>query len=458
MIGYTGPRESLAAFERDGVPRPEMYQFRTQCRLCSGQLARVLDLGCSPLANDFWTAEQVTSRRKQDEFPVVIGSCVACQHVQLMTVVSPERLYSEYSYTSGVAPSFRAHLESLAAELHEQGHRTIVDIGSNDGTLLGYCRRAGMRGIGVDPARNLAAEASSRGTLTVPAFFNADTARAIRELIGRPDVVTSLNSFAHCDGLGAIADGVRELIRDYGGQFVFEVAYLLDLLEKNEIGSLYHEHASSWHVAPMVPFFRAHGLDLVHVERIASQGGSLRCRVVAAGEGEPDGSVAAAIAEEATKIPPLLADWPHRVSREREGLRQELAPHLADPCKACAGSGGSHPPSGAPPWGPCPVCRGGAARRNRGTLAIFGAPARLTTFAYAMGLQHNDVRCVFDDEPRKIGKFTPGLHWAVVPSSELMVRNPPAILVASWNYFDEINARFPEYRGRWILPARMAAQ
>jgi hypothetical protein len=416
MLGYTGPRADLAEYALSSVASPRMYQFRTTCRLCSGPIDRVLDLGEVPLANDYWTAEQVASGETQDTFPVVIGQCRGCGHVQLQTIVNPDRLYSQYSYTSGVAPSFRAHLESLATELYSAGHRTIVDIGSNDGTLLHYCRNVGMRGIGVDPARNLAAESSARGQLTVPAFFNAETARAIRELIGRPDVVSSLNSFAHCDGLGAIADGVRELICG-GSTFVFEVAYLLDLLEKNEVGSLYQEHASHWHVTPMVPFFLAHGLELVRVERIASQGGSLRCYVRTAGEGAPDWSVAAIVDEEKRAIHSLIAAWPQRVDQERDALKAEIAPY-------------------------------------RGRLAIFGAPARLTTYAYAMGLQPSDVVCVFDDEPRKLGRYTPGLHWPIVPSSELMVRNPPAVLVAAWPYARDIMARFPEYRGRWILPAR----
>jgi hypothetical protein len=413
-IGYTGPAAALDVYARTGAPQPAMYRFRAACRLCGGPLERVLDLGFCALANEYLPAER--AGEKQDEFPVVIGSCVACGHVQNMAIVEPGRLYSEYSYTSGVSHAFREHLQALATELYNAGHRTIVDIGSNDGTLLHCCRNLGMRCLGIDPARNLAAEASSSGALTIPAFFNVETAREIRRILGgAPDVVTAINSFAHTDALGEIADGVRELIGD-SGVFVFEVAYLLDVLEKNEIGSLYLEHASTWAVREMQKFFGSRGLALLNVQRIAAQGGSLRVTV-----GDPrcnrnSATVHDMIADE-ERIPSILAAWPSRVAAEREAVAAMLEPYL-------------------------------------GSLAIYGAPARLTVWAHAMGLKREDVTCVFDDEPRKVGRLTPGLHWPIVSSSELMARNPPAVLISAWPYAKDIMARFPDYRGVWLVPPR----
>lgn len=420
-LGYTGPSQAVTQWQATGEPQPAMYRWRETCRLCSAPLRRILDLGMVPLANENWPRELVSSGIKQDEFPVILGQCCSCQHVQNMCVVDPARLYSEYTYTSGVSSAFRAHLQSLATELYAAGHRTIVDIGSNDGTLLHYCRNLGMRGIGVDPARNLAAEASARGDLTIPAFFNAEIAKHIRDVFGgAPDVVTSLNSFAHSDSLGEIADGVRELIGD-NGVFVFEVAYLLDLLEKNECGSLYHEHASNWHVAPLVKFFEKHDLRLDHILRLSIQGGSIRGVVVRndARLSWNTQSVQGSIDAESS-LPGLIESWPSRIASEREQLAKSIEPY-----------------------------------RGKG-LAVYGAPARFTVYAHAMGLRPSDVSCVFDDEPRKIGKFTPGLHYPIVSSDELMKLNPPAILIASWNYEAQIRAKFPDYRGAWLVPPRSA--
>ncbi len=459
-LGFTGPRQALDVYERTGHPQPAMYHWRAACRLCDGALETVLTLPSCPLANEYWTAEQVASGAEQDHFPVVLGQCQSCSHVQLQTVVNPERLYSQYSYTSGVAASFRMHLAELATALRAAGHRTIVDIGSNDGTLLAYCRSLGMVGLGVDPARNLAAEASAKGLLTVPAFFNVETARALKGILGRsPDVVVALNSFAHTDSLGEIADGVRELIGETG-TFVFEVAYLLDLLEKNEIGSLYHEHVSHHSLGPLLDFFSKRGMTVCDAERIGIQGGSLRVHVRGRLYSLPEDHPIDDILEAEERIPVLLAAWPGRIAEERRALLTELRPYLAKTCAHCDGTGGNHPTATfnghthpGTTFGPCSACKGGG-DKPKGKLAIYGAPARLTTWTYAMGLKREDVVCVFDDEPRKQGRATPGLHWPIVPSSELMARNPEAILISAWPYASEIKARFPDYRGKWLVPAR----
>ncbi len=443
-IGYTGPAAALDAYARTGKTQAALYHFRTTCRLCSGPLRQVIDLGATALANEYLPAER--AGEKQDEFPLIIAQCASCGHVQLQTVVNPERLYSEYTYTSGVAASFRLHLAELATELFAAGHRTIVDIGSNDGSLLESCRRLGMTGIGIDPARNLAAEASARGNLTIPAFFNIEIARAIRGALGKaPDVVTCLNAFAHSDDLAGIADGVRELIGETG-TFVFEVAYLLDLLEKNEVGSCYHEHVSHHSIGPLKTFFQSRGMCVWNWQRIPSQGGSLRVWVDALPDhvGAYRQSLTTTIEAEAAQLAPLLAQWPSRAQAEREATLAELAPYIY------TGNEGRKYHGGADGWSP-------------GTLAVFGAPARLTTYAAMLGLKHDDVRCVFDDEPRKIGKLTPGLQWPIVSSEQLMPMwretwQPAAILISAWPYASEIMARFPDYKGKWVLPRREAGQ
>ena len=429
------------------------YTTRTTCRLCAADLLNtVLDLGEQPLANEYPAAPG-----PQDAFPLYIVQCVSCGHVQNPVVVDPVRLFAhDYSYTSGTSPVFRKHLHDLAEGLFATGKRSLVDIGSNDGTLIGECRRRGMRALGVDPACNLAVSASASGCLTIPAFFTVETAREIRRLMnGGPDVVTALNVFAHADDLGGIADGVAELL-DPGSTFVFEVAYIVDVVAKNEIGTLYSEHLSTHSLGPLLPFFRARGLQVVDVARTPIQGGSLRVFVKQRGTYAHEGRIAEVLrAEEGLEL--ALKQWPGRVAAEREAVAAELAPYLAQhggPCKACGGTSGNHPPHDPKPWGPCLVCRGHGHDYRPGTLAVYGAPARLTPWAYAMGFKPDDVTCVFDDEPRKVGRYTPGLNWPVVSSSELYERNPEAILISSWNYAENIKSRFPDYRGRWLVPPR----
>ena len=387
------------------------YSTRTDCRLCSGPLALVLSLPDTPLANSYPTRKA----EAQPHYPLYLSQCEECGHVQLPVVVEPGLMFQDYPYTSSTAASFRQHVQLLAGDIASPG-ALLVDIGSNDGLLLSEAQGLGMKALGIDPARNLAAEATARGQITLPAYVTPTVAQSVRNLVGAPMVVTALNVFAHADNLDAIAEAIRVLIEP-SGTFIFEVAYLLDVLERNEIGTIYHEHTSHHHVTPLVKFFRKHGLELCHVDRVASQGGSIRGYVRAGGV--PGPAVGYLTRLESDVMPRLLKDWQARIRREQIGLVEQL-------------------------------------EKYRGSLAVYGAPARLTTYAYTMGLRAEDVTCVFDDEPRKVGRFTPGLRWPIVPSSELMARNPAAILVASWNYFEAIKAKFPNYEGQWILPPRQA--
>lgn len=389
------------------------HHIRTTCRLCDAPLpsTRIIDLGNVPLANEFVSAPGVP----QDTFPLFVVECSACHHVQTPVVVDPKRLFSEYSYTSGNAGDFAKHLVSLADALYDTERyltpKPVVDIGSNDGTLLRLLRERGFATIGIDPARNLAAEASQAGNLTVPAFLTVEVARQIRELLGGgPKIVTALNVFAHSDGLHELATSMRVICGE-SGRVIIEVADLAAIARRGDISGLYHEHVSIHSLRPLIAFLARHDLTVTDASQQEVQGGSIR--VYASPRGKP-------IAEDMTAMfdPPPLSEWVARIARDVADLREKTAPYV--------GNG----------------------------LCVFGAPARLTALAYSLEMRRDDVACVFDDEPRKVGKFTPGLHWPVVSSAELMARNPPAILVASWNYFEHIRKRFPDYRGKWLVPNR----
>lgn len=390
------------------------YHVRTTCRLCDGPLRQVLQLPDTPLANAY---ESPSDPFPSKLYPLHLSQCESCEHVQLPVVVDPSELFTNYSYTSSTAAAFRRHVEEVAEEAASFGNGFLVDIGSNDGLLLSEAKTHGMRALGFDPARNLAAEATANGQITLPAFITPDIARQVRQMVGHPCTVTALNVFAHADNLHDIASAVRTLIEP-SGTFIFEVAYLLDVLQKNEVGTVYHEHTSHHHVKPLIEFFRRHGLGLFRVDRVESQGGSIRGYLRM--HGTPGPSTMSRKHTEDDLLPTLLDEWPARIRREQDELCQSIAKYRGD------------------------------------GLAVFGAPARLTTYAYAMGMHRSDVSCVFDDEPRKLGRLTPGLRWPIVSSSELMLRDPPAILVASWNYLDDIKRRFPDYKGQWIVPPRSA--
>ena len=275
-------------------------QAKETCRLCqSKRLQFLFALAATPPANEF--LREVPADKKQDHFPLDVYQCRDCGHVQLVHCVDPERLFRDYVYVSGTSPVFVKHFEEYAAELIRYvplsaGDR-VLDVGSNDGTLLSFYQKARMDVLGIDPAREIAEEATAKGIPTWPEFFTSTLAQRIRKEFGTVKVVTANNMFAHADGLPDILDGMASLL-DPKGVFVFEVSYLLDVLERNLFDTIYHEHLSYHSVKPLVSFMQSHGLELVRVQRVDSHGGSIRCYAAPKGSRAIDPSVAALIAQE----------------------------------------------------------------------------------------------------------------------------------------------------------------
>ncbi|MEE8289093.1 MAG: methyltransferase, partial [Nitrosomonadaceae bacterium] len=142
------------------------HQVRHDCRLClSTRVDKVLSLASTPPANELLVRSE--DARTQEKFPLDLYFCNDCYHLQLLNVVSPERLFNNYVYVSGTTASFREHFQNYASQIIKEysieADSLIVDIGSNDGTLLSSFKESGMRVQGVDPATEIAANASANG-------------------------------------------------------------------------------------------------------------------------------------------------------------------------------------------------------------------------------------------------------------------------------------------------------
>ena len=126
----------------------------------------------------------------------------------------------------------------------------VLDIGSNDGTLLKFFKNKGLRVLGVDPAEEIANNATKEGIETIPKFFNLNLAKEILQKYGSPKIITANNAFAHMDNLDEIMKGIKMLM-DKGSIFVFEVSYLIDVVDKVLLGTIFHEHHSYHSVTPL---------------------------------------------------------------------------------------------------------------------------------------------------------------------------------------------------------------
>jgi hypothetical protein len=400
---------------------------RTICRLCrSKDVALAFSLAPTPPANAFVAADAL--HIPQPCFPLDVFFCRSCTHVQLLDVVDPRALFEHYVYVSGTSPAFVRHFQSYAQDVANRvGLATgalAVDVGSNDGTLLKSFKTLGASVLGIDPALAIAAAATADGVETWPEFFDAALARRIVAGRGLATVVTANNVFAHADDLASIADGVRVLLGPEG-VFVFEVSYLLDVVEKVLFDTIYHEHLDYHAVAPLVPFLREHDLELIEAILVPTHGGSLRGIAKRKDGSRAIGkSVADALAAERAAGLHCLETYTalsQRIDRLAGELRNLLLRLKGEGCR----------------------------------IAGFGAPAKATTLMYHFGIGPHIIDYIVDDSPLKQGLFSPGMHVPVLPPSTIAERKPDYLLILAWNFAEQIIAKHADFReggGRFIVP------
>ena len=401
-------------------------KIHDRCRVCgNGDLVRYLDLGTTPLANSYLRADQLAEPEPAVELALQV--CAGCGLSQLTRVVDRDVMFRDYLYVSSTSVTLRQHFAEMAATVvRAAGAKTgdlALDIASNDGLLLSCFRDQGARIVGVDPARNLAAEANARGIPTIVDYWSVPVATALVADHGRPRMVTATNVVAHVDDLHEFVRALDVALAP-DGIFVMEVPYLLDFVRHDEFDTAYHEHLSYIGVRPLERLFAEHGFavfDVAHFPDI--HGGTVRVFIARAGGREISGAVRAALAEEASFG---IAD-PRVYLAFGERVRRNMA-DLADTVRGIHARGGE--------------------------VWAYGASAKGNTLMNFARLTAADVPVVIDDNPKKWDHYTPGAHMRIAGPRELRDTSAGHLLLLAWNFEREIvrRSRDAGYRGAFIRP------
>lgn len=398
---------------------------RTTCRLCdSGNVELVVKLEPIPLSENY--CDDAEAGKNAARYPVDLYMCSDCGHVQQLDVVDSKSLWESYTYYSGDAKGMPEHFRDVAGEIIAdyrpvQGS-LVIDIGSNDGSLLRPFKEAGFRVLGIDPATEIAKQATNAGIETIPELMSLDLARQIRSGRGAAQVVCMFNAFAHADNMGEIAEGIRELLaRD--GIFVFEAQYLLDIIDRVLIATIFHEHMSHHSVKALTVFFDRHGLELIDVDRVPIQHGSLIGKVQLKGAGRPVGeSVKALLELEVTrgldKIE-TLKQFAEKIRQQRERTTRLVEE-----------------------W-----------RRSKVSVAGYGAARSGPTLISQLGLT-GAIEYIVDDHPQKVNHFSSGDGIPILPTAELCRRMPVYTVILAWVHAAKIiesNREYLERGGRFVI-------
>ena len=393
------------------------------CRACAAPIECFIDFGRMPLANGFLTPDQF-----DDEyfFDLKAGYCPHCTLVQLIEQPDRERMFNErYPFFSASSSRMSAHFETIARDLLARQASTpdplVVEIGSNDGTLLRHFAAAGIRHMGFEPSASVAAAAAAQSVHTVCRFFDADLARQVVAEHGPADAVIAANTLSHVADLHPVVAGIRTLLAP-SGVAVIEDPYWADVVEHTAFDQIYDEHASYFTLTSVQALFVQHDLEVIDVVPQPVHGGSLRYLIAPAGQRPAASRVADLLARERASglhLPATFTAFRDRVTANG----QQLVARLRE-------------------------------LKRRGQRVVgYGATSKSTTVINRFGINSELVEFISDTTPAKHGTFTPGAHIPVRPHAEFVAAYPDWALLFSWNHAAEVRAKeqaFAAAGGRWL--------
>lgn len=398
---------------------------RTTCRLCeSPNVELVVKLEPIPLSENY--CDDSETGKSAARYPVDLYMCADCGHVQQLDVVDSKSLWESYTYYSGEAKGMPEHFNQVAAKIIDAyqppAGSLVIDIGSNDGSLLRPFKNAGYGVLGIDPATEIARMATESGIETIPELMSLDLAKKIRAERGPAHVICMFNAFAHADNMGEIAESIRTLLAP-DGVFIFEAQYLQDIIDRVLIATIFHEHMSHHSVKALTIFLDRHGMELIDVERVPIQHGSLIGTVqIKGGKRKVNASVQQLLDLEAQrgldKIE-TLKQFAEKIRKQRERTGRLV----------------------------------GEWKKSGASVAGYGAARSGPTLISQLGLT-GAIDYIVDDHPQKVNKYSSGDGIEILPTSELCKRMPAYTVILAWVHSAKIietNQEYLDKGGRFVV-------
>ncbi len=376
------------------------------CRACeSTEIFVAYDLGYLPIANELHSMASAS----YEEYPLTLSVCRTCTLGQVQDVVTPERLFQDYRYTSSTSTTFLNHAKTfvnrvvIEMELTEQDW--VLEIASNDGYLLRNFLPMGINVIGIEPSINIGKIASESGVQTITEFFSSNLAEKILNQQGYPKLIIANNVLAHVPDIRDFMLGLSILC---GKQTVISIENpsLLNILKLNQFDSIYHEHFS-YLTANSVSFLaESFGLNLFHVESIPTHGGSNRYWVGRSSHVSQQTTDLIRFEENALIRQP--DKWVSSFSEVRKTVQE-----FADWLDAC--------------------------NREGGRVVGYGAAAKASTLLNLAKVGPDLLPLIADKSSQKRGRYMPSGSIPIVDLTELIAFNPSDIVIFPWNIASEIH-------------------
>lgn len=374
------------------------------CQICnSKKIHLILNLGHQPLCDTLLTKEMLNQSEKN--YPLRMMWCQNCTCVQLDYCVPGEEVYHpDYPYRSGITKELaqyqRKISESLITKYSLKPTDLVVDVGSNDGTLLSGFKDQGIRVLGVEPT-NIAKIARSLGIDTIQAFFDIDTAKKIKKEKGEASIIITTNTFAHMQTIGEFIMGAYHLLKK-DGVFINETHYLLDVIRGGQFDTIYHEHLRTYSLKAYIKLFEQYDFTITDVELGDRYGGNIRVYATK-GKGKKVNPAVKELLKHESELT-KLATFEKFASRVRKA-RFRFVDFLID------------------------------VKKKGKNIVGNSSPARASTLLNYYGVD-SELLPYIAEQPTslKLNMFLPGKHIPIVNNERLLKEQPDYVVILAWHY------------------------
>lgn len=397
-----------------------------KCQICSNErLESIIFLGNIPPVNQMF--EVGDENQEQTYFPLELVRCLNCSHVQINRIVNTKVLFPKsYPYLTGTTKILKDNFEDLFKEIKRYNllkeNDLIIDIGSNDGTLLESFKRQGFKVLGLEPSQ-AAQKAKEKKINTIQAYFNYKLVDKILKTHEKPKIITATNVFAHIENPNNLVKQVTRLMKK-DSVFITESHYLCSLIKTLQYDTVYHEHLRYYHVGALKRLFEKHQLEIFHVKKIPTHGGSIRVYASRKNIYEKTDQLKKILLEE--KKMNINSKKLYEVFKKKIISSKLKLIELLIKIK----------------------------KKNR-TIFGVGAPSRASTLINFTGIDENLVSCILEvSNSSKLNKYIPGTKIPIVNESTFLKKNPDYLILFSWHIKDELIKVFREkgFKGKFIIP------
>ena len=367
--------------------------------------------------------------KNEKKIPLHALICTKCMLVQLEEFETPKKIFTEYAYFSSYSKTWLKHAEEYVNKMTKKfnlnSEHLVIEIASNDGYLLQYFKKYKIPVLGIEPAKNVVKIAQKKKIPTITKFFGTKLAKELVKSGKQPDLLLGNNVLAHVPKLNDFVEGLKILLK-YEGVITLEVPHILQLIDKNQFDTIYHEHFSYFSLITLKKLFEMHELKIFDVEKLNTHGGSLRIFVKHKDNNfqKERISVKKMLEKEKTFGLKKISTYTN-FSQEVNSIKKELLNFLYK------------------------------AKEDKKTVVGYGAPAKGNTLLNFCEINFELIDYTVDISPHKQEMYLPGSHILIKNPNEIFKTKPDYILILPWNLKKEIMVQMKDIRkwgGKFVIP------